>query len=322
MPAQSNGSTQPDRSDELGFTPRAATWAPQPPPLSELQASAPTSAPSPAPAPAPGQPFLPPETPAPARHRRSFRVGKVGDLGRYRRLGIAVALLLLVFTAYQSWSLSDRVAELDERLQAATTDLESANARVATIQDRSLDAGHVAEMAAPAVFTIDAGGSLGTGFGFYTDGEVTYVATNHHVVAQVGQRGQVEIRQGEQHWTGVVEAVDRTSDVALIRVNEGLPVLLSAYGQGHEPVLGDPVLAYGSPAGLEGTATEGIISAVRPGWIQTDAQINPGNSGGPLLNSYGEVLGLTTIGINGGGSGLGFAITIREVCALAGDRAC
>lgn len=318
MSPQSNGSTQPDRSDELGFTPRAATWAPQPPPLSELHAPAPATAP----APVSGEPFVPPETPAPAQHRRSFRVGKVGDLGRYRRLGLVVAFLLLVFTAYQSWSLSNRVAELDERLQAATTDLESANTRVTTIQDRSLDAGHVAEIAAPAVFTIDAGGSLGTGFAFSTDNEVTYIATNNHVVAQVGQRGRVEIRQGEQDWTGVVETVDRISDVALIRVNAGLPVLLSAYVQGHEPSLGDPVLAYGSPAGVEGTATAGIISAIRPGWIQTDAQINPGNSGGPLLNGYGEVLGLTTTGINGGGSGLGFAISIREVCALAGGQAC
>jgi serine protease Do len=65
---------------------------------------------------------------------------------------------------------------------------------------------------------------------------------------------------------------------------------------------------------LEGTATVGIISAIRRGFIQTDAQINHGNSGGPLVNAFGEVLGLTTLGY-GEGSGVGFAVDIRTLCS-------
>jgi S1-C subfamily serine protease len=64
---------------------------------------------------------------------------------------------------------------------------------------------------------------------------------------------------------------------------------------------------------LEGSATVGIVSAIRGGYIQTDAQINHGNSGGPLVNASGEVLGLTTLGY-GDGSGVGFAVDIRVLC--------
>jgi S1-C subfamily serine protease len=237
-----------------------------------------------------------------------------------------VALVAGTFTAYQSWSISNRVSDLDRRVRVATNDLLDVQGRVIPLEHRSgawLDATRVANDAAPAVFTIVSGRALGTGFGFYSDGKVTYVATNYHVVANAAEHHErVALYQGDRKWFGVTENWDRNSDVALVRVDEGLPVLVSAYGQGHDPVLGDPVLAFGSPQGLEGTATEGIISAIRQGWIQTDAQINPGNSGGPLLNSYGEVLGLTTLGIGGGGSGLGFVVNIREVCALAGDHTC
>jgi putative serine protease PepD len=87
--------------------------------------------------------------------------------------------------------------------------------------------------------------------------------------------------------------------------------------------VGDPVLAYGSPQGLQGTATVGIISAIRTGWIQTDAQINHGNSGGPLVDRRGRVLGITSLAFVGGGSGLGFAVDARKLCPLlAGMTGC
>jgi S1-C subfamily serine protease len=237
----------------------------------------------------------------------------------------AIALLVLVVTAFQAWSLSRRLSDVDERLRLATNDVLDLEGRVIPIEQKSgqwLDAVRVARGASPAVFTIVAANGQGSGFGFYTDGDVTYIATNYHVVAGTAEAHQrVEVHQDGRRWFGITEIWDRNSDVALVRVDEDLPVLISAYGEGHDPALGDPVLAFGTPVGLEGSATQGIISALRRGVIQTDAQINPGNSGGPLLNRYGEVLGLTTAGI-GAGSGLGFAVDIREVCALAGDHAC
>ena len=80
--------------------------------------------------------------------------------------------------------------------------------------------------------------------------------------------------------------------------------------------VGEPVMAYGSPYGLEDTATVGIISAFPKQFIQTDAPINHGNSGGPLLDQYGDVVGITSYGVGAGGSGLGLAIDVDEVCQV------
>ena len=163
------------------------------------------------------------------------------------------------------------------------------------------------------MFTIVSDTGLGTGFGIHTTNGKTWLATNWHVIDGSERGGRVLIRSGFASWHGTVERWDRFSDVALVKVDDTLPVLVSAYEAGHPPTVGDAVLAYGSPYGLEGTATVGIVSAFRPGYIQTDAPINPGNSGGPLVNAYGEVLGITTSVVQGGG--IGFVIDIRELCS-------
>jgi serine protease Do len=83
------------------------------------------------------------------------------------------------------------------------------------------------------------------------------------------------------------------------------------------------VLAYWSPFGLPDTVTKGIVSAVGGDYIQTDAQINHGNSGGPLLNARGEVVGITSHDLEGGGSGLGVVITMPAFCkAVFQDESC
>jgi putative serine protease PepD len=298
-----------EKQPDLGFGPRPSPWAMPRQTSSDAQ-------PSPSP-----EPIAPPVVavrPVPPSRMPS-------SLMRWAPAIAGIALLVLLVTAFQAWSLSRRLSDVDERLRLATNDVLDLEGRVIPIEHKSgqwLDAVRVARGASPAVFTIVAANGQGSGFGFYTDGDVTYIATNYHVVAGTAEAHQrVEVHQDGRRWFGITEIWDKNSDVALVRVNEDLPVLISAYGEGHDPALGDPVLAFGTPVGLEGSATQGIISALRRGVIQTDAQINPGNSGGPLLNRYGEVLGLTTAGI-GAGSGLGFAVDIREVCALAGDHTC
>jgi S1-C subfamily serine protease len=224
--------------------------------------------------------------------------------------------------------LADDVERLQARIAAQSSSRESAEGdleeqiealkqRAAELEASSLDAAAVAAAAGPAVFTIEAGQATGTAFGFYADGTATWLATNYHVIEGYTyfERHPVVVRQGSRQWLGEPWNWDPETDVATIKVEAALPVLPSAFEQGHQPKVGDPVLAYGSPYGiLEGTATAGIISALRPGLIQTDAQVNPGNSGGPLLNSRGEVLGITAMGI-GEGTGLGFAIDIRVLCS-------
>ena len=182
-----------------------------------------------------------------------------------------------------------------------------------------LDASAVVERIDDAVFTIVSEGGQGTGFGIRSRGGKTWIATNQHVIDGSVRGARVIVRSGFASLHGTVERWDRSLDMALIRVDDTLPVLVSAYEARHPPAVGDAVLAYGSPYGLEGTATVGIVSSFRvwdyytgANYIQTDAPINPGNSGGPLVNAYGDVLGITSSKVPGGG--IGFAIDIRDLC--------
>jgi S1-C subfamily serine protease len=248
-----------------------------------------------------------------------------------------IALVALIPTAVTALSLRAQVRELraevrslEDRVVVAevkreymekdvSTEVEAVREDVAERFRDILDASAVVERIDDAVFTIVSEGGQGTGFGIRSSGGETWIATNNHVVAGSGG-ARVLVRTGFASWHGTVERRDRYSDVALVKVDDSLPVLVSAYEAGHPPAVGDAVLAYGSPYGLEGTATVGIVSAFRPGYIhfpryiQTDAPINPGNSGGPLVNAYGDVLGLTTSTVQGGG--IGFVVDIRELCSL------
>ncbi len=82
------------------------------------------------------------------------------------------------------------------------------------------------------------------------------------------------------------------------------------------PKVGDPVLAIGSPLGLAGSASSGIVSDVRPGPLQFSAPVSPGNSGGPVVDRRGHVLGVATAKLVGNGAeGLSFAVPVDAVCA-------
>jgi S1-C subfamily serine protease len=123
-------------------------------------------------------------------------------------------------------------------------------------------------------------------------------------------RVQVKTSSGNRY-TGQVIAVDPDHDLALVRLNgqEQFPTIALADTSGIQ--VGQKVYAIGSPFGLSGTFTTGILSRISPeGVLQTDAAINPGNSGGPLLNSRGELIGVNTAILSpgqGGNIGIGFA---------------
>jgi serine protease Do len=154
--------------------------------------------------------------------------------------------------------------------------------------------------------------SLGSGFIVDSQG---YILTNHHVVRRA-DRISVKLNDGRTLDATVV-GTDPQTDLAVIKIREtNLPYLRLA--DSSKAGVGDWVLAFGSPFGLEKTMTAGIISAkgrvIGAGqyddFLQTDAAINPGNSGGPLVNLQGEVVGINTMiaSQNGGWQGVGFAI--------------
>ncbi|XP_075533720.1 HTRA2-related serine protease isoform X1 [Dermacentor variabilis] len=152
--------------------------------------------------------------------------------------------------------------------------------------------------------------SNGSGFVVRPDG---LILTNAHVVAD-GRLVTVKLHDGRQ-FTGKVEAVDRRSDLATVRIPaKGLPTLQLTHTDQLRP--GEWVVAMGSPLALNNTITAGVVSSVHRSskelgihnemdYIQTDAAINFGNSGGPLINLDGNVIGINTMKVT---AGISFAI--------------
>jgi S1-C subfamily serine protease len=168
----------------------------------------------------------------------------------------------------------------------------------------------------------------GQGSGFILNKE-GMILTNNHVIDNA-QR--VEVTLSDKHkYKATVIGVDKRHDLALLTINA--PNLTPAtLADSAGLMVGQRVYAIGNPFGLSGTMTRGIISAIRSigvqsgspieDAIQTDAAVNPGNSGGPLLNSHGEVIGITTLIASNGSdqsAGIGFAIPINTAKAVLDD---
>jgi Do/DeqQ family serine protease len=156
--------------------------------------------------------------------------------------------------------------------------------------------------------------SLGSGFIVSADG---VILTNAHVVEGAEQ---IKIRLADQRvFAGEVVGIDPKTDVAVLRVKGDRSLPVAVLGDSDRIKVGQWALAIGNPFGLDSTLTVGVVSATGRAnigiedyedFIQTDASINPGNSGGPLLNIYGEVVGINTA-IVAAGQGIGFAIPIN-----------
>ncbi len=167
----------------------------------------------------------------------------------------------------------------------------------------------------------------GSGFILNKDG---LILTNNHVI---NNAQRVEVKLSNKHtYKAQVLAVDKNHDLALLKIDNAPDLTPATLATSQGLVVGQRVYAIGNPFGLQGTMTRGIISAIRSirgpqgnpieDAIQTDASVNPGNSGGPLLNSRGEVIGITTLIASNGadhGSGVGFAIPINTAKAVLSD---
>jgi S1-C subfamily serine protease len=171
----------------------------------------------------------------------------------------------------------------------------------------------------------------GQGSGFILDKQ-GHILTNNHVIDNA-QR--VEVTLFDKHkYKATVVGVDKGHDLALLLINNAPNLQPATLAESQSLTVGQRVYAIGNPFGLSGTMTRGIISAIRSirgpnnnpieDAIQTDAAVNPGNSGGPLLNSRGEVIGITTLIANNGAdqsSGIGFAIPVNTAKAVIADFA-
>ena len=172
------------------------------------------------------------------------------------------------------------------------------------------------------------GTSQAGGSGFVIDKQ-GHIVTNQHVVSGGGEI-QVQFADGRKASAKLV-GEDASSDIAVIRVSVSSSELQPlSLGNSSKVQVGDGVVAIGSPFGLAGTVTTGVVSALDrsikapnnytiTGAIQTDAPINPGNSGGPLLDAHGNVIGVNSqIDSNSGqNSGVGFAVSANTVSRTA-----
>ena len=191
----------------------------------------------------------------------------------------------------------------------------------------------VAARVMPSVVSIElrSGNTRATGSGFIID-RLGHVLTNNHVVAGGGSL-TVVLHDGRRI-TATVVGRDINSDLAVLRIPPLEDLRPIRLGRSADVHVGDTVIAIGSPLGLSGTVTSGIVSAlnrqVRLGnagrhlAVQTDASINPGNSGGPLVNARGEAIGVNTAiatlertGGNSGSIGIGFAIPVDQAASVA-----
>jgi serine protease Do len=163
---------------------------------------------------------------------------------------------------------------------------------------------------------------MGLGSGMILDAQ-GHILTNYHVVGSASKI-EVVMADGSRHPAKVV-GTDPKTDLAVIKITptEALPTVI--FGDSDRLRVGEWVVAIGAPRGLDKTVTQGIISGKhRRGimdpmsyedFLQTDAPINPGNSGGPLLNLYGEVVGVNAViaTSSGGSEGIGFTIPSNMV---------
>jgi S1-C subfamily serine protease len=127
----------------------------------------------------------------------------------------------------------------------------------------------------------------------------------------VGQK--VTLKRNSGSWAAEVVKRNADRDLAVLRV-EGRPIGAKPLWQkplANKPRVGETLVLVGSPFGLGGTVTSGVVSRVRPKEIQTDAAANPGNSGGPAVDRKGRVVGVL---VAGGGENLNFAVPILRLC--------
>ncbi len=285
---------------------------------------------------APTDPWLPPTPPTvpdrtsgPEKPRR----GVVALIAVALAAGLVGGGAGAAFTS----ALDDNPTTVNSLNQSAGTSADTAAAPTGSVEQ-------VAAKVLPSVVSISvrtaSGGGTGTGVVISSDG---LILTNNHVVAEAEQGATMEVSFNDGR-TAAATLVGRdpVTDLAVIRATGVSDLKPATLGDSSVLKPGQSVVAIGSPLGLQGTVTSGIVSAlnrpVRTGEsnptgesqstvidaIQTDAAINPGNSGGPLVNMRGEVVGvnsaIASLGSSSGQSGsigLGFSIPIDQARRVA-----
>ena len=243
----------------------------------------------------------------------------------------AVIVISLVFGGTAGGALGYLAADFSNGVSTTTSQVSETSKPVA-ITPATETVSQIVQNVKPSVVSIKAEGNSGSGTGsgfiYREDG---YIVTNNHVAAPAINSGKLTVYlEDKTSFEAKLVGRNASYDLAVLKIDAtGLkPVKM---GDSNAINVGDLTVAFGSPLGLSGTVTSGIVSAInRPvtaggaddqsfiSAIQTDAAINPGNSGGPLVNGQGEVIGVNSAiatlgsGTQSGSIGLGFAIPANQ----------
>ena len=300
-------------TEQQGWPAQHIPPQPAPPHVPHMQhpfGPAPVTAP-----PVVGPSYVDPGRPAPKKHRAGLTIA-----------GIVAAVLISGGSAVAGGYAALQLQPQQTRTVAAPAVKADSNGTT-TLSD-------VAEAVLPSVVSLQTNSALGSGVVITADGAIL---TNNHVVEQArGGTVQVTFSSGKTA-TATIVGTDPKNDLAVVKVSGVSGLTPLAFGDSGAVHVGDTVLAVGSPLGLDGSVTSGIVSALNrtieensgdggsnraaanssgasiPGAIQTDAAINPGNSGGALVNTAGQLIGINTAifstGQPAGNIGVGFAIS-------------
>ena len=176
----------------------------------------------------------------------------------------------------------------------------------------------IATSIGPSVVTVETDRALGSAWVAHADSSGSDLVTNFHVIADAWNAGEahVTVRRGDVMTQGMIVRVDPADDLALVHVSDRWTALPS---NTQRPKIGATVMAVGSPLGLSGTVTVGIVSGFRSlegsDYVQFSAPISPGNSGGPVVDSRGRVVAVASAKLVGDGvEALSLAIPVQTVC--------
>ena len=267
-------------------------------------------------------------------HRASIRVRRVlhpdahGSAPRRLRMVFLLSLAGLLLLSAPLTSIGLAVRELHVEAARSSTDRRSISelqARVLSLEAQvgaQADWSAIARAVQPSIFTVATDHGLGSGWVAREGVGGSEVVTNFHVVAEAFNAGDaaVHLRQGDLTVEGTITQVQPSDDLAIVHIAERFPALQVAIVR---PQIGDTVMAVGSPLGLGGSVSLGLVSGFRSlegaDYIQFSAAISPGNSGGPLLDSHGSVVAVSAAKLLGTGvEALSLAIPVQTVCTMVG----
>jgi len=234
-----------------------------------------------------------------------------------RGIVVAAAALLMVVAPAAGLGLAMHTVGSQAR------SIEGLRAEVHALQsnlDSQPDWPAIARHVEPSVFTVETEYGLGSGWVVRSSESGSELVTNFHVIVEAWNAGHVsvDVRQGDRTIKGAITRVDPNDDLAIVHVVERLPALQTAPAR---PTIAQTVMVVGSPLGLGGSVSVGVIAGFRSvagsDYVQFSAPISPGNSGGPVIDSRGRVVAVASAKFQGPGvEALSLAIPVQTACAM------